>query len=514
MRIRYDRPMHAITHVSARFLPALCPLSVALLCVAVSGVASAQKVEVSPGVDARMTWTDNAGVGRSGSSDWIAEVAPSIGISREGGRVNGRLNTRFRSINYFSDSSRSNSFLTLDGRGEVEAIEDFLFIEADASIRRDGLSLFDPRAGDEFAGRGRRAETRSFSLAPRVEFQLGSHAQGSVGYRSRWLDSGRSGLSAARLGQWNADLQNPTAFGRFGWGTNYVRTRTYYDDSELRDVTQDVGRFTLFYNHSPQLRFRGIVGRESNDFGAGRKDSGSITGAGFDWFPTPRTTISGTTENRIFGQGYDLSVSHRRPRSVWELSYGKDYSSSLQRFAGLGFAEGVDADFLEAIGATEDPDMLAALIDEGWVFPETFVSNAYFLDKRWRAAVTLIGARNRLTLSFLRSDRENVSDVSTLSGGDPFRSAARVRNNTTSLNLSHRLTGLSSLNFRLTHSRAQSSQGLRQESRRLLGSVGYTTRLGPRTVAGLTYRHLRVDGRGGAADLRENVITANIGVSF
>lgn len=516
MRIRYDRLMRSSRYSSPCVFPLLRPLCLALAFTA-AGAVHAQKVDVSPGVDARLTWTDNARAGSSGRSDWVGEVAPSLGISRQGGRAQGRLNTRFRSIHYASESDRSNSFLTLDGRGEIEALEDLFFIEADASIRRDGLSLFTGRAGDDVFGRGRNEETRTFSLAPRLEFRLGSFADGVVGYRTRWLDGGRGNLSAARLDQWTASLSNPNALGRIGWGANYVRSRNYYDDSQIPDVTVEVARGTVFYNLSPQFRLRGVVGHEKNDFGGPRSDSGSIIGGGFDWFPTPRTAVLATVEDRLFGTGYDVSVSHRRARSSWELSYGRDLSSSLQNFGSV-FSDPLFAFFYDLPQFVElypDPlereDVVRGFLG---LTGDSFFSNAYFVDRRMRGAFSLNGVRNTLTFSVTTSDRERVSTLGGLRAEDDFFDSDRVRSRAVGLTLNHRLSGLSSLNAGLTRTTARRSGDIDQETRRLTASLGYSTRLGPRTVAGLTYRYQRANGRGGAADFTENAITANIGMRF
>src|SRR5690606_10681883 len=94
-------------------------------------------------------------------------------------------------------------------------------------------------------------------------------------------------------------------------------------------------RGTLFANISSQFRLRGIVGRESNDYEDGVETSSDIVGGGIDWYPTDRTAISATVEDRFFGRGYDVSFNHRMSRSVWFLSASRD-TSSLARDLGTG----------------------------------------------------------------------------------------------------------------------------------------------------------------------------------
>lgn len=482
---------------------------VATAIVVLAGTGYAQTIRLEPSLNVRQTYSDNARSGSSGGSDWVTEVAPALGLSAQGARVDGRLNARLRNIYSANDSSRTRNYITLDGRGEVEAVEDLFFVEADASVRRDA-SLFDAGAGDDIVGGSSREETRTYSIAPRLQFRLGSLADGVIRYRHRWLDSGRSGFSAGRLGQWDASLANPNALGRLGWGLSYVRNDTTYSDSEIEDVVRETTRATLYYNVSSQLRFRGIVGQESNDYGT-YSESGSIVGGGFDWFPSTRTSISGTTEDRIFGQGYDLSVSHRRARSSWRLSYGKDLSSSLRRSD--GFLPGEQL-VIGPDGGLVDED-LDGLPDTLPVFvPAQFVTNAQYVQKRLRASVGLIGVRNTLTFTVLSTDRTRLENLSISGFEGDFGDSDRVRNRSASLALRHRLSGNESLNGSLTRYTAERMGGDGAETNRWIASVGYTTRLGPNTTGSLVYRHQRADGRSGGADFTQNLLSANLGIRF
>jgi uncharacterized protein (PEP-CTERM system associated) len=485
-----------------------------------AGNADAQKFDLRPTLQARLTYTDNI---RASSSDrrsgWVAEISPGLagGISREGSRVSGRFNMSLRNLGYSSDRGWRSPALGLQAAGEVEAIEDHFFVDADASIRRTNLSLFSGRASDDFLNSDRRNETRSFSIGPRLQFGLGSFANAAIRYRKTWLDGGGGTLGGQGLDQWSADLTSARAFGPLSWGLSYSRSTSAYKDEDVEDVTQESARATLFYALTQQVRLHGSVGRERNDFGGGRRESHDIVGAGFDWFPTPRTKISGAVEDRFFGNGYDLSISHRWARSSLQLSAGRDVSSSVRRFGSVF----QDPFFFVLFN---DPGLIALIPDplEREEFlrqflgltGDSFISNSYYLDKRLRATYTIAGARNSLSFSLSRSDRSRLSSIDGLRGEDLFRDSDNVTTDAVSLSLSHRLSGRSSLNATIVRSVAERGGGLSQKTRRLTTSLGYSTSLGARSVAGLSYRHQRSDRSSSGSDFTENVLTANFGMRF
>ncbi len=499
------------------------PIGSASLCVAVltvfafSGTAHAQKFELQPSLETRLTYSDNIRAsGDDKRAGWVAEVSPGLGgvIGREGGRVKANLNARLSSTGYSSDEGWRSPGLGLQANGEVEALEDLLFVEADASIRRTNLNLFSGRAEDDFLETSRTNETRAFRVSPRLEFALGALANGQLRYSQNWLSGGSNTLTAQRRGEWALALDSARSFGPFGWGLSYQRADTSYRGDDLNDVREESWRGSVFYTVTPQFRVRGIVGHERNDFAAGRTQSNRITGAGFDWFPSARTSLSGFVEDRFFGNGYDLSLSHRMARSNLQLSFGRDVTSSVQRFGSVFsdpfFLLRFDDPFLVAQfpDPLEREDVVRAILG---LTADSFVSNAYFVDRRARAAYTINGVRNSVSFAYIQSDRSRVSGITGLRGGDLFTDSDRVKNKSLSVGFSHRLTPHSSLNAAVARSIAERAGGLSDRTRRLTTSLGYSARFGHRTVGGLTYRHQRSSG---ANDFTENVISATMNMRF
>lgn len=487
-----------------------------------AGGTLAQTVTVTPSVQTRLTWTDNVGASSDKESDWIAELAPGINISRQSGRVSGLLNAQLRNVGYANDTGRNTSYLALQGSGQVEAIENLFFVDVDANISRSNLSAFSGRSGNDDLNVDEDNETRSWSIGPRLEFRLGASTQGSIRYLSRWLQSGGNAISNQRFDEWAAQASSPTATRVFGWGLDFRRSSTEYDDSISRNVTEEIGRATLFINVTPQFRLRAIGGHESNDYANSSGESGTIYGGGVDWNPTERTAFSGTMEERVFGTGYDLSFKHRAARSTWDLSYVKDFSSSAQTLGGGIYQDPLFLTFFN------DPNLVAALPDsaqrEAFVrlllgYPATggtgaIVSNAQQLSETFRAGFSVIGVRNTLSFSLQQSDSSRLSDISGLSAQDDFALSDTVKTTSATVSLSHKLSGTSSLNTAVTRSRSEGASGTGLDTKRLFATVGLTTKIGPKTNAGLTYRYQRSDGSNAGSDFTENAITANLGMTF
>lgn len=506
--------MQTVTNQGPAALPT-CLIAAALMLGA--SVVHAQTPRLQTSVQTQLTLSDNINASATDKrSGWVAEVTPTIdGLAREGGRVSGRVNASFRNLGYASEEGWRGPALALQGAGEVEAIEDFFFVSADASISRSNRSPFSGRASGDSLNTDRRDETRSFAIAPRAEFALGSYANASILYRQTWLNGGSNVLGSQRQGQWNANLNSARAFGPLSWGLNYTRSDSKYSSDSEQDRRVESARATLFYAVTPQLRVNTNVGREYNDLVGAQRQGFTTYGAGFDWSLSPRTSLSASAEDRFFGTGYDLSLRHRMARSSLQLSVGRNVTSPVDRFGSV-FQNplfSAAAEFLAAFGVPPTLENILLLAPQ--LADESFITSSYSIDRTARAIYTLTGVRNSLSLSLSQSDRKQLRTDIGLSPGDVFQSSDTVKTRSATLSFNHRLSGRSSLNATVTRSRAEGSGGVdEQTTRRLTSSLGYTTSLGARSVAGLTYRHQRSDGTGADADFTENVLTANFGMSF
>lgn len=518
--------------------------AVSMLAALAAGSAVAQTVTVSPSLNASLTWTDNAGTGGVGGfggaggdrrgDDFILEISPSISLSRDAGRLNGTLTASLRNLMYASNSDQNTTYLALNGAGEFEAIENMLFVEADASISRSNISAFSTRSSDDSLAVNSDNETRMFSLSPRFEFRLGDNTRGTARYRWRWMDSGNTGVADQGNGQWSLAITNTQVTGIFGLGVEYSRSSGDYGNSSGLSggggsfrgggTSQEILRGTLYAKITPELRLRGIVGRESNDYESGESQTSNVYGGGFDWNPTDRTAISGTVENRIFGRGYDFSFQHRMARTTFFLSFSRDIESSLDLLAGGGLLDPLFESLYNdplLVALYPDPilrrDVALALVRR---LRGDVLTNAYYVNRSWNGGITYALPRGVVSLTLSRSDRSRLGDGTDLGATDDFRNFDAVKTNTATLSYSHRLTPQTSLNTALSRSDTKGSGATAadaNDTKRTTFSVGLSSTLGPKTTGSLQYRHQRSDGDSfgsGTNDFSENAVTATVGMRF
>ncbi|HRV77588.1 MAG TPA: TIGR03016 family PEP-CTERM system-associated outer membrane protein, partial [Thauera sp.] len=206
-------------------------------------------------MNAQLTWTDNVDVADADpQQDWVLEVSPGVSMVRESGRLRGGLDLRLRSLNHVERTEENTTYLALNGRGSFEAIENSVFVDVDGSISRDNQSSFRGRLPGDALDYDEDNEVRVFSVAPRFVFPFGAAGQGQVSYRERWLDSGSSsegsgggsagssGLGDQQSRTLGVGLSDPAALRLFGWGLDYSRSETRYDERATRDVEQEVAR--------------------------------------------------------------------------------------------------------------------------------------------------------------------------------------------------------------------------------------------------------------------------------
>lgn len=511
--MRPNRRVGRLVFLQLQCLPAAFALT------AWTGGVLAQSVRVEPSLYLSETFTDNGSASRDGGSDWITEVSPAISVSRTGGRVTGQLSASLRNVIHASGESDSNSFVTLNGRGEVEVVDDSFFIDITGSVGRSNLSTFSGRSQWDSNSTGSETETRYLSVAPRWTGRLGTgDVQATVRYNSQALSSG-SGTSSQGNGTLNVSVGDPTAGELFGWSVDYLRSDTGYQGDQ-RNVSDNSLTGTLTYRVTPQFSLRTTAGLESNTFQSSEEDSGSTTSYGFNWTPTPRTSISGTRGNHVYGDTYDFRLSHRRPLSSWDLSLSRSITSafqsatsSLSSYYYNLFSSALTSQFPDPVQRDQAVrELMKALGIPVGSSLGNFNSNAFFMDRRIQAGFSLVGARNTLAFSVSRSNRTRTSDDLATDPNDDFASNSDIKSVNATVSLSHKLTPNSGLRGAFYWTRSSGSgSGSDRESRDFGMTVGYTTQLGAKTNGSVNFRHQK---SAGDDEFTENALIAALSMSF
>ena len=482
--------------------------------------AAAQGWRITPGVTVRGTATDNVDLAPDDrkQSDFITEIAPSIRIDGGGGRVKLHLAYQLDGIIHARDSSRNEIQNTLDAFGTAEVVDNFMFVDVRGTIAQEVISPFGPRSPSSANFNANRTESRTFQVSPYVRGQIRGFADYTVRYSVTDFRSSAGGDNS-RLKEISAGLKGDSSYSQLGWGIDVFSQKTEFAQSP--DSQQDRARGHLTYGISPQFHVSSTVGVERNDFVAFEKITETTYGAGFGWAPSERTTVTGNWEHRFFGNGWDYSVSHRRPLLAFSFTGRRDAESDAQRASSRG--SGISFDLLFNALTTRIPDPaqraveVQRLLQQGGIpadlnLPSDFLTNGIFINSDMQASVAILGSRNTTAFSIHHTKREQLRRTDSFAG-------AAVNPDVTEYGasgaFSHQLSPLSSMTAILTWQRSMSAAngdlGSRQWDARLL----YTTRFGPKTSGSLEFRHVRfTSDLGSSADYSENALTASLLVLF
>jgi uncharacterized protein (PEP-CTERM system associated) len=508
--------MRSFADESARVLR----LSVMASLAALPTTALGESRWVETSVSVSETFTDNVDVGNKGRSDWITEISPSLSVHRTNGHATGRFDASFRNILYANEGSRNASFFTLNGKGSLELIDDSLFIDIKSTVGRNNLSSFRGRSQWDSQSTQRESEIRYLSISPRWVGNIGqSDTQFSASYDGETLAYG-SDMTNQSNGTLRVRLFDPTAGELFGWSLDYRKSGNSYHDQGQKNVTDTSLSGTLTFHATRQFALRAIAGTEKNNYIAGRDDSGMTLGYGFNWRPTPRTTVDGLFENHVYGDTFDIRFSHRRPLSAWDLRLTREISSAYQSATNsLGsyyynlFSSSLISQFPDPIQRDQAVrELMKELgISTGGAFGN-FASNAFFIERRIQAGASLIGARHTLAFTAYHSDKEKTDSNLATSPSDDFANNDNIQNSGATVSLSHKLTASSDLNGAVFWSRSEGTGGGAAQSRRNKGLVlSYSRKLGVKTSGAV---NLRRETSSGNDQFTENSVTASLSHSF
>lgn len=486
------------------------------------GMAHAQD-ESSPklfelGVLSSLSYTDNVGAASVNvNDDWVLNVTPWLRTRKEYGRLTGSMDARLRTLTFADETDRNTAFVILNGRGVFEAVNNVLFIDGEARIGRENRSAFVGRNELGLLDADDENEIRTFRLGPRLEFRPFGETDALLAYHHRWLNGGGE-IVGREIGVVDAKLENPHAYGPWGWNAEYRREHTQYDLAEIEDVIREDARIRGQYAITPRLVVAVLGGWERNDFGFGDKRDDTIYGAGFGWRPSPRTEFIGVVEERFFGTGYNLDLTHRRARTRWQFTALRQVASAADEYTGVE-SDALFQRFYDDLSGISDPvareEEARRRTDQALAQSiGPFSTNHYFLSQELGFGFSWSGRRTVLAVNARQGHRTRLGQVFTQDGRDDLSTYRRVNTRSLAVSLNRRVTPQTTAQLTASY---RDSEGLgddQTESERYLLGVGVSTRFGPNTTGGLSYQHDRLEGRGAARDYRENTVTANLGVRF
>jgi uncharacterized protein (PEP-CTERM system associated) len=513
---------------SKRPHPATIGLVTAIGCAVAAAPTAADPLRLSAYVTVTETYTSNVNysVGNLAEGDFVTSVSAGLNINGEWGgkrlKVSGSIGA---SQQLYIGQSQNNSFApSVNVLAKLEAIENFAFVDAQASITPTFISPFGAQPANVVNATPNRYTQQIYAVSPYIRGIFGSS---NISYQARddnyWTVSTGFGNSSAVVpntyaNNLNASMSSPVN----PWGWTLSFSRQYYDNGLAVGngitgggaVTNDTTTTyydllgTLPYQVDPQLQLSLRAGYQSYQF-AGPTIKEGRYGIGFQWNPTDRTQVGGFWDHTFFGASYSAQISHRLPNSALSANFSRGITSfpqlALAIPAGATVNQFVDAAFTTRI---PDPAERALAVEQflaraglppTLASPVNFYATSLTLQQSATVSLVLIGTRNSVTFTVFNVKTEDISR-----SGEVLPPALQFGQNNTQtgggVSVSHRLSGFTTLGASATYSTATAnvSTGPFADARSRNGNASVTlgTQFGPKTTgsASVSYSETRFTG--------------------
>lgn len=412
-------------------------------------------------------------------------ITPGLQLNLPAGRLRGALSYSAQLVHRAGPAATLGDEVlnALNASFVAEAVPNWAYVDARATVSQQSLSAFGRPAGDGTYGTANRAEVGTLSVSPYLRGPLGSLIDYEVRYtgsatRSRSTNAPESDTETALV-----TLGSPRRATLLGWSVTATRQRTAYVGAS-RSTTSDRAIATLVVNPDPELQILLNGGREGNDVGSVRRETFDNYGATVRWLPTPRTEVTLDAQERYFGRSHRVLLQHRMARSIWSYADTRDVTSGADT---TGFGRPVTLYVLfdqlllaQYPDATERDLRVRELIAAAGAKPDDVVAGGTLAggitaQRRQDLSVALQGLRSTIALRAFRTDSRRIDDAAAQqpAGLEPVEQSGY------SGTLSHSLTPLTTISLlgsrTMTHATATRA-GTDQKS----ASLGLTSRLGPR----------------------------------
>ena len=437
-------------------------------------------------------YTDNARLTPDHErSDFITVVRPSASLVGRGARASVVLSGALEFNDLGGDSDNVNPFL--NALGNVELVEDFLFIDAYARAYQTTVDPF--RAyGDTPLNRAENSETAyMWGISPYLRKRFGSFANFEARYRTDDQISADNRFDDSTQQHLSASLTSGSDFGRIDWGLHAQQRRTEYSnnagtgrgqDNEFSDADLRLG-----YRLNRQWRLTSSVGHEKHEYDAASRDRNRTTwSAGFVWTPNPRTSLAVSQEHRSFNNKPRVDFSWRKRHLNFHASYEYTLNDTRSLRARAGDLFGSDPLAPPQYDpVTGEPLPLSRDL--------TFLNAGMVADERFQSSLTLTGLRSTLTLNG-RHSKQTREDSGEQAIFDDF-----------SVRATRKLSRTLSLNGGVLWGRDEDNGGAQADTLRY--SVGLSRQLGVHSSVALNYSHSERDSDRPLDDYTENRVYVN-----
>jgi len=455
-------------------------------------------------------------------SDVILSVTPSIGVRKDGARLKVRGSYSPSLFTYVAGSATSTIRNTLTGTASLEAVENFLYVDARANIYQTFLTPFGPQPGDLGTSTGNRVETRSLGLTPYIRGRLAGGStylvRDDILYTSFDNSTQSDIFGQAASAQWN------------GVADRFIVPSAEYNLNSTKFGSQQpfvaqTARLRATVNVDPEFQLFVSGGYEHNDYVLSEQ-YGPIYGGGFAWKPSPRTNVRANAENRFFGNTFEVDASYRTALSAWVFRAGRRITTSQQQIlqaGNVGLRNAVDSLLAPTI---PDPDERAAAVDRILASgnlgslplgPTPILAPRVILVESYEPSIAFLGKRATITFSVFWRKTTPLSESLGASPTDPFGTLNTVTQTGGGIGLTHKFDPLLSGDINVLRVVSQGTPTATvtgdQKSWQSIFRANLTRQIDPKTFGSVGFRW-QVFNSSIFDDYRERAVFVNLTYLF
>lgn len=447
---------------------------------------------VSASVGASVSHVETRRERRGDEADTVLELRPGVDVSSRSGRLRGVLRYSLGLVQHTASSRDPEAQHSLAAELTAEAVDNFAFVDASASIARRAVSAYGVQAEPNSPqDDGNQTDVARVSVRPHIRGVLGGVVSYNVGAQAAATRTRKSALGDVDESGATVALGSARG-GMLGWGLHATRQRTKFLTGR---ATVDE-RVTASLNLRPDvdwvLTIRG--GQESTDVASLDKRRYDNWGAGLRWTPSPRTLLSADIDERYFGRSWALVLEHRFALSALRLTSTRGASSSGNAGGAITVYDLLDDRYksVQPDPVLRDLFVLSILqslgiTDRNTRVPGGSLSNAVSLQRRTDLGWTYTGARLTLALLAFASDTEILDTLAPQLGDGPVSQRGLLAT------AAWRLSPTAAANVTLSQLWTASNR-LRGGTHLTSLAVAVSERVGVRTTASVSARHSQQGG--------------------
>ena len=413
-------------------------------------------------------------------SDSITRLTAGVGLNSQSGRTRGFLDYSLSGLIYARHSQRNQLQNALNANFSAVLSEGRSRLDVRAGISQNAISAFGPQPGSNSLNQANTTELRYLNLVPVVYGPLGPRLRYTATLNASLSEAKGTALGSSNLTTTTVRIEPNTAQ-RLGWAVDGTAGRS--DFKAGRTTTTNRLNGTAYYPITElDLKLSASAGAEITDVNSLQRKRYATYGLGAVWTPSPRTSLTANFDERAFGRTHNLSFEHRTALTTWRVSDSRSVST-VNGESGAG-NRGTAYNLLFAQFASIEPDPVkradlvnSALLRSG-ISPTaqinpSFLNSGVSVQDRQEVSVAMRGVRSTAVLSYSRTATRRLDNFTTVA--DDLSQSSVVHLQGFSLDLSHRLTPVSSLNLLLSDQRGNGDLSTQRNHQRQ-ASLLYTLR--------------------------------------